>query len=89
MNNHHVLIILVVYTRVLGCVADPLQDRRFSSISSTDYKDTKVSICRSEVIRITVAHNRSSCGYTKKLRGNIAVISFRVIHAHGCLMVSY
>jgi hypothetical protein len=44
MNTHQVLIILVVDTRVLGCVADSLQERRFASISPTDYKDTKASI---------------------------------------------
>ena len=56
MNTHQILIILVVDTRVLGCVADSLQDCRFASISPTDYKDTKASIFRSEVIRNTVAH---------------------------------
>jgi hypothetical protein len=60
MNAYQVLIILVVDTRVLGCVADSLQERRFTSISPTDYKDTKVLIFRSEVIGITVAHDR--CG---------------------------
>ena len=60
MNTHQVLIILVVDTRVLGCVADSLQERRFASISSTYYKYTKASICSSEVIGITVAHGR--CG---------------------------
>ena len=59
MNAHQVLII-VVDTRVLGCVADSLQERRFASISPTDYKDTKASIFRSEVIEITVVHDR--CG---------------------------
>ena len=53
MNTHQVLIILVVDTRVLGCVADMLQERGFASVSPTDYKDTKASICRSEVIGIT------------------------------------
>ena len=56
MNTHQILIILVVDTRVLGCVADSLQERRFASISPTDYKDTKASIFCSEVIGITVAH---------------------------------
>ena len=59
MNTHQVLFILVVNTRVLGCVADSLQERRFASISSTDYKDAKASVCRSEEICITVAHDRS------------------------------
>ena len=61
MNTHQVLIILVIDTRVLGCVADSLQERRFAGISSTDYKNTKASICRSEVIGITVAHCRCGC----------------------------
>jgi hypothetical protein len=42
-------------TRILGCVADSLQQRRFASISQTDYKDTKASIFCSEIIWIT--HN--------------------------------
>ena len=58
MITHQVLIILVVDTRVFGCVADSLQERRFASISPTDYKDTKASILRSEVVGITVAHGR-------------------------------
>ena len=60
MNTHQVLIIVVVDTRVLGCVADSLQERRFASISPTDYKDTKTSIFRSKVVEFTVAHGR--CG---------------------------
>ena len=60
MNTHQVLIVLVVDTRVLGCVADSLQERRFASISPTDYKDTKASIFRSEVIESTVVHD--CCG---------------------------
>jgi hypothetical protein len=61
MNTHQVLIILVVDTRVLSCVANSLQKRRFASISSTYYKDTKSSIFLSEVIGITVAHGRCGC----------------------------
>jgi hypothetical protein len=57
MNTHQVLIILVVDTRV---VADSLQERRFASISLTDYKATEASIFRSEVIGIRGAHGR--CG---------------------------
>jgi hypothetical protein len=34
-------ITLIVDTRVLGCVADSLQERHFASISPTYYKDTK------------------------------------------------
>ena len=58
LNTYQVLIIFVVDTRVLGRVADSLQEGGFSSISSADYKDTKTSICRSEVIGITIAHDR-------------------------------
>jgi hypothetical protein len=50
MNTHQVLAIVIVDTRVLGCVADSLQERRFPSIGPTDYKDTKASIFRSEII---------------------------------------
>ena len=58
MNTHQILTILVVDTGVIGCVADSLQECRFASISPTDYKDTKASIWLSEVIGITVAHDR-------------------------------
>ena len=76
MNPHQALIILIVYTRILGCVADSLQESRFASISSTNYKDTKASIFRSEVIDITVAHGRCRrCGCKKRLRGNAAIES--------------
>ena len=63
MKTHHVLVILVVDTRVLSCVADSLQERRFASISPTDYEDTKASIFRSKLIGIKVAHGR--CGWVK------------------------
>ena len=56
MNTHQVLLI-VVDTRILGCVTDPLQERRFASIGPSDYKYTKVSILRPEVIGITIAHH--------------------------------
>jgi hypothetical protein len=55
LNTHQVLII-VVDTRILGCVADSLQQRSFASISPADYKDAKSSIFCSEVIWIKVAH---------------------------------
>ena len=64
MNPHQVLII-VVDNRILGCVTNSLQECRFASIGPTDYKDTKVSILRSEVIGITVAHASSRCGRVK------------------------
>ena len=60
MNTDQVLLLLVIDTRVLGCVADSLQERRFASISSTDYEDTKASIFRSEIIRGT--HRRLAWG---------------------------
>ena len=41
MNIHQVL---VVDTTVLSCIADSLEERSFSSISPTDYKNTKASI---------------------------------------------
>ena len=66
MNTHQVLLILVVDTMVLSCVADSLQERRFASISPTDYKDTKALIFRSEFIGITVAHGR--CWWVRKER---------------------
>ena len=56
MNTHQVLLI-VVDTRILGCVTDSLQESRFASIGPSDYKYTKVSILRSEVIGITIAHH--------------------------------
>ena len=58
MKTHQVLFILVVDTRVLGCIADSLQERRFARISPSDYKDTKALISPSKVIGITVAHGR-------------------------------
>ena len=63
MKTHQVLIILVVDTRVFGCIADSLQERRFASISPSDYKDTEAGIFRPKVIRrlkVTVPHGR--CG---------------------------
>ena len=62
MDTYQVLIIIVVDTRIFGCVADSLQERRFASISPTDYKNTKVSIFRSEVVGITVVHG-GRCRY--------------------------
>ena len=58
MNTHQVHIIRIVDTSLLGCVADSLQERCFSSISPTDYKDMKAFIFHSEVIDFTVAHDR-------------------------------
>jgi hypothetical protein len=73
MDIYQILIILVVDTRVLGRVTNSLQERRFASIGPTDYKDTKASIFRSEVIGI--AHD--CCGWVKgkeRLRGSAAVL---------------
>ena len=59
MKTHQVLAIVIVDTRVLRCVTDSLQERRFPSIGPTDYKDTKASIFRSEIIsRIQIARRR-------------------------------
>ena len=66
MKTHQVLIILVVDTRILGCIADSLQKRRFAGISPSDYKDTKAGIFRSKIIgrlKVTVAHGR--CGWMR------------------------
>jgi hypothetical protein len=60
MNAHQVLIIHAVDTKILGCVADSLQERRFARIGPTDYKDTKASIFRPEAMGITVVHG--CCG---------------------------
>ena len=54
-TNTHQVLIVVVDTRVLGSVADTLQEGCFTSVSPTDYKYSKASILRSEVIVITVA----------------------------------
>ena len=59
-TDTHQVLIVVVDTRVLRCIADTLQERCFASISPTDYKYSKASILRSEVIMIAVAHLR--CG---------------------------
>ena len=56
MNTHQILIVLVVDTRVLSCVADSLQECSFASISPTDYEDTKAFIFRSKVIGFTAVH---------------------------------
>ena len=58
MNTHQVVTILVIDTWILGCVADSFQQCRFASISPTNYKDTKVSIFRSKVVGIWLAHGR-------------------------------
>ena len=60
LKSHQVLII-VVDTRILSCVADSLQQRRFASIGPSNYKDTKMSEFYLEVIGITVAHH-DRCG---------------------------
>jgi hypothetical protein len=65
MNTHQILIV-VVDTRILGCVADSLQKCCFASISPPDYKDTEASIFCSEIIWIT--HDVVGKG-KKRLRG--------------------
>ena len=62
MQNAHQILIIVVDTRILSCVADSLQECRFASISPTDYKYAKVSIFFSEVIGIKVAHGGKESG---------------------------
>ena len=69
MKTHQVLLILVVDTRFLGCVADLLQEGRFASISLTDYKDTEA-----KVIGITVTHG--CCGWVK---GELGTLRQRVV----------
>ena len=76
MNTHQVLIV-VVDTRVLGCVADSLQECSFASISTTDYKDTKVSILCSKVIEITVAHDRCGVCSWERRSSRIVFLSVR------------
>jgi hypothetical protein len=65
MNTHQILIV-IVDTRILGCVADSLQKCGFASISPPDYKDTEASIFCSEIIWI--AHDVVGKG-KKRLRG--------------------
>ena len=57
LNTHQVLII-VIDTRILGCVADSFQKRHLARIYLTKYKDTKASICSSKVV---VAHDHCEC----------------------------
>ena len=71
MNTHQIFIILVVNTRVLGGVADSLQQRRFTSIGPTDYKDSKASIFRSEGIGSRVTHGR--CGWVRIERDSVGM----------------
>jgi hypothetical protein len=73
LNAHQVLII-VVDTRIFGCVADSLQQRRFAGISPTDYEDAKSSIFRSEFIWIKAAHGHGRGKGKERLRGNAAVM---------------
>ena len=56
MNTHQILVI-VVDTRILSCVANSLQECRFASIGPSDYKYTKVSVFSSEIIGIAVVHH--------------------------------
>jgi hypothetical protein len=83
LNTHQVLII-VVDTRILGCVADSLQQRRFAGISPTDYKDAKSSIFRSEVIWIKGKRETSwecrSHGRDASCHGLVASLS---VASHG------
>ena len=75
MNTHQVLII-VVETRILSCVANSLQESRFTSIGPSNYKDTKVSVFRSKVIGISVAHHVVVCYHWVRVkRGCVGTIS--------------
>ena len=75
MNTHQVLII-VVETRILSCIANSLQERRFTSIGPPNYKDTKVSVFRSKVIGISVAHHVVVCYHWVRVkRGCVGTIS--------------
>ena len=69
LNTHEVLII-IEDTRILGCVADSLQERRFTSVGPSDHKDTKMSIFCSKIIGITVGHHGRRWVRVKRLRGN-------------------
>ena len=80
VNTHQVLISIVVDARILGCVANSLQERRFASISTSDYKDTEASIFLSELIGITVAH----CRDKERLRGKAPA---RLLVLYGEVMV--
>ena len=86
MKTHHVLVILVVDTGVLGYVADSLQERRFASISPTDYKDTKASIFRSKLIGIIVAH-RCDCGNVLLVGVGTTMYSSLASHWHWHILV--
>ena len=55
-KTYQVLIVLIVDTRVLGRIADSLQERRFACISPSNYKNTKAGIFPSKFIGIKVAH---------------------------------
>ena len=58
MNTHQILFVVVVDTRVIGCITNTLQERCFASISPTNYKNTKSSILRSLFISIRIVHGR-------------------------------
>ena len=63
MNTHQVLVIRVVVDRKIpGCVTGSLQDNRFASIGTSNFKDAKVSTIFWEIIGIAVAHH-GHCGY--------------------------
>ena len=63
MNTHQVLVIRAIVDRKIpGCVTGSLQDNRFASIGTSDFKDAKVSIIFWEIIGIAVAHH-GHCGY--------------------------
>ena len=63
--------LLVVNARIFSCVAHPLEQRRFSSIRSTDNKDTKAAVFGSEFcsfLRVDWSCFCSGCGEARGMR---------------------
>ena len=67
----HQVFSLVVNARILSCVANPLEQRSFSSIRSTDNKDAKVAVFGSEFrgfFRVDWSCFCSGCGEARGMR---------------------
>jgi len=67
----HQVFVLVVNARIFSCVAHPLEQRRFSSIRSTDNKDAKVAVFGSEfrsLFRVDWSCCYSGCGEARGMR---------------------
>jgi len=63
--------LLVVNARIFSCVAHPLEQRRFSSIRSTDNKDTKATVFGSQLrsfFRVDWSCFCSGCREAKGMR---------------------